>query len=1071
MKKMYLKRLMLSLSAVFLAFSVSAQTIYQDYVDGKVWVKVNPTALFKQTIDFGGTTNFDRYNLTLKDAPFLKDLAEEVNFTKIERPFAHVTDEGLNRIYRLTFADPTQVDFIINELSRLESVEYAEKMELLKTTLTPDDTDFNPGDQWSLFQINATSAWNLSTGDANIVVAIVDDAVDIAHVDLTGSIWTNSGEIANNGIDDDGNGYVDDVSGYDVADMDNNPGPGVPVSSYTHGTHVAGIAGATTNNTAGVASIGFGISLMAVKSTNSGTSVTNGYDGVVYAVNSGANVINMSWGGSGSSSTGQSIINYAANNNIICVAAAGNDNVSSTFYPAGYNNVISVASTTTGDAKSSFSNYGSWIDISAPGSGIWSTVPNNGYAIKQGTSMASPLVAGLCGLMLSLNPGLLPSDVETCLLSTADNISAANPGYPGQLGAGRINAFEAMNCIATTLSLSPVADFTADITSIIEGQSVNFTDLSYYNPTTWSWTFSGGTPSTFTGANPPAIVYNTAGTYDVTLTVTNGNGSDTETKTSYITVNGVNGCDTIDNMEAGDLIYTYSYTSSGGYLGGHNNQNITDWAEKFSGYGGGGIAVTGADFYFTEGQTQSTSSVLTLYVWDANGGGGAPGTVLHTQDIPMTEIQFNAAGPGNGQFYITQVDFTSPVTVNTDFFVGFTVTGGPTTDTVCVAMCENFGSGGTNNATRPNTLWAKWLGTWSAYSSLSTTSKFSSHIYPHITDAPLNANITSNSPVCDGDFMDFDASGSTNAVSWDWAINGTGTPYPTGSQPSVIMDQSGNHWAYMQIFNYCGFSLIDSIQVQVDATPAIAITTTADTICPGNSVDLTASGATSYTWNPGALSGANQTVSPTATTTYNVQGTTGSCSGDANVTIVVDDAPPTALYTISNDTVCVGGYPLSANGGLSSNAATYAWTFTGGDITSSTLPNPQVNYATTGTYTFTLTVENTCAQTDDTTGTIIVVSMDNCPYAGIQEGATEIGTVSYLDQLNDIIYVQFGAAINGDVTFELVSTTGQIVYRNNTNDIAEQAIYEIPVSGLLPAMYLLRISTNDKQAVEKFFIK
>lgn len=1065
---------MLTISALFLAFGISAQTVYQDYVDGMLWVKVKPNAVFSQTLDIGGNNTYDRYNLSLKDAPFLIQLSEQVNFTKIERPFSHVADQGLNRVYRITFDNPAQVDYLMSELDRNPIIEYAERVELLRTTLTPNDPDCNPGDQWSLYQIGATSAWNLSTGDANVVVAIVDDAVEISHVDLSANIWQNSGETPNNGIDDDGNGYIDDVSGFDVANNDNDPGPDAPVNSYDHGTHVAGIAGATTNNSAGMASIGFGISLMAVKSTNSASSVTHGYDGIVYAVESGADVINMSWGGSGSSTTGQNVINYAYNNNIICVAAAGNDNVSSTFYPAGYNNVISVASTTYGDSKSSFSNYGGWIDISAPGSGIWSTVPNNGYAIKQGTSMASPLVAGLCGLMLSLNPGLLPADVESCLLSTADDIDAANPSYIGQLGAGRINAFEAMNCISTTLSLAPVAEFTADITSIIEGQSVNFTNLSYYNPDTWSWTFTGGTPSTFNGANPPAITYNTAGTYAVELTVSNTNGSDTETKTAYITVNGVNGCDTIDNIEPGDLIYTYSYNGGGGYLGGHNNVGYDQWAEKYTGYGGAGKALTGATFYFTQGETQSTSSVLTIYVWDANGGGGTPGTVLYQEDIPMTTIEFNVNDPGPGSFYPTNIAFDQHVPVtNPDFFIGFDVSSSPATDTVAVSVCENFGTGGTNNATRPNTLWLDINGFgWYDYGVLSSNaSKFSAHIYPRITDAAVTPSVTTTSPVCEGDFMDFDASGSTNAVTYDWAINGTTTPYPTGPNPSVIMSTAGSHWAYYQLFNYCGFSIIDSVQVTVDPTPSVSITTTADTICPGNSVDLVASGATSYSWNPGGLTGANQTVTPAATTTYNVVGTTGSCSGESNITVIVDDSPPTALFTVSDDTVCVGGYPLSVNGGLSANAATYSWTFTGGDITSSTNPTESVNYTTPGTYTFDLTVENTCSQTDTESGSVVVVDMADCPYAGIQEGATEIGTISYLDNMNEIIYVQFGAAINDQVNFELVSATGQIVYRNNSADVAQGQIFEIPTSGLTSAVYMLRISTTNKQSVEKFFIK
>lgn len=1069
MKKIYLKNLLLTLSAVFLAFSMQAQTVYADYVDGMVWVKVNPDAQLQKTISLNGNGNYDRYNLSLNDAPFLADLSKEVNFTKIERPFEHVKEQGLNRIFRLTFDNPTQVDYVMEELNRLPSIEYAERVELLKTTLTPNDPDFNPGDQWSLYQINADNAWNLSTGDANIVVSIVDDAVEITHSDLSGAIWTNTGEIPNNGIDDDGNGYVDDVQGYDVANSDNDPGPDAPVNSYDHGTHVAGIAGASTDNNTGMASIGFGVSLMAVKSTNSASAVTHGYDGIVYSVASGADVINMSWGGSGSSATAQSIIDYAYGNNIVCIAAAGNDNVSSTFYPAGYNNVISVASTTTGDAKSGFSNYGTWIDISAPGSGIWSTVPNNGYAIKQGTSMASPLVAGLAGLMLSFNPGLLPSDIETCLLSTATNIDGANPSYVGELGAGRIDAFAAMNCIAGTQSLAPVAEFTSGLSVIVEGQTVDFTDLSYYNPDTWSWTFNGGTPSTFNGQTPPSITYSTAGTYDVTLTVSNGNGNDTETKVGYVVVNGLSGCDTVTNTIPSDQNFTWNLGANG-YINGTNDLAANEWAEQYSGYGN--TNVTGAEFYFTQGS--DAGGDITVKVYEDNAG--EPGTVVYTQTVPLSEIAFNAAGPGPGSFYITNVVFNNPVAVTTDpFYVGFEV---PTTpgDTAVCAMSDDLSVGDP----RPNTVFAYlsagngWgpapIGWYDASLLFTGNPEWAAHIYPRTTDAPLTANITTNSPICDGDFMNFDASGSTNAVSWDWAINGTTDPYPTGATPSVLSAIDGSHWAYMQIFNYCGFSLIDSVLFQVDPTPDLVVTTTADTICPGGSVDLTATGATSYTWNPGALTGGNQTVSPSSTTTYSVIGTTGACSSESIITIEVDDNPPVADFVMSDDTVCVNGFPLDLNGGISANASTYNWTFTGGDITNSTSANPSVNYDTPGTYTFDLTVENTCGQTDNITGQVIVVDGSDCSYAGIEDG-TEIPTITYQDLLNDIIYIQFGSTINDQVKLELFSPTGQVVYSESISDVIQAQTFEISTAGLQPAVYMLRISTENRQSVEKLFVK
>ena len=1056
----------------FFAFAVtgSAQTVYTHYVDGMVWVKLSETTIQKRVMGPDGTDATNYHDLSLESVPFLHDVARTVNFTRIEQPYHHIKDMGLNRIYRLTFDDPTKVDYVIETLTQQASVEYAEKIAILEKTLTPDDPDYNPSDQWSLYQINAGTAWDLSIGDADVVVAIVDDAVEITHSDLSASIWTNPGEIAGNGIDDDGNGYVDDVQGYDVADLDNDPNPDAPISSFDHGTHVAGIAGATTNNSNGMASIGHGISLMAVKATNSPSVVSNGYDGIVYAVNSGAHVINCSWGGPGFSTTAQTIIDFAYANDALVIAAAGNDNVSSMFYPAAYDHVISVASSTFGDSKSSFSNYGSWIDITAPGSAIWSTVPGNSYAIKQGTSMASPLVAGLAGLMLSMNPGLLPDDIEACLLSTADNIDAANPSYIGDLGAGRINALEALNCISTTLDYAPVAEFVADFTTIVEGGSVNFTDLSYYSPDTWEWTFTGGTPSTFSGENPPAITYAAPGTYPVELTVTNVNGSDTETKAGYIIVNDLSGCDTITNTIDTDAIFTWTWTGEG-IIGGHNGFTTNQIAEKYTGYGP--TNVMGATFFIVEAEQVTPGAVVTFKVWDDVAG--LPGTEVYSQDVPLAEIVDNVTSPGAGSFFPTVVTFESPAVVgSSDFYVGYELNYAPG-DTINCGLTDNLAA-----LTRPNTMHYEFgagssTGAPAGWTevTLITTAEWSMHIYPWITDSPPDGVITSTSPVCEGEYMDFDGSTSPNTVNWDWAINGTGTPYPTGPTPSVIMNAAGNHWAYMAAYNHCGIYVIDSLLVTVDPTPDVMVTSTADTLCPGGSSFLVASGADSYVWTPAAglscTTCSNPTATPASSTTYAVTGTTGSCSSDSYVEIEVDDEPPVADFIMSKDTVCEG-LPLDLNGAISDNAASWDWTLTGADVTSASGATTTATYSTPGTYTITLDVENTCAETDNISKDIVVESALTC-FTGISSDDFENGIATYLNRFDEIIYVQFGFDIDSEVSVELISVTGQLVYQETLDGVLQNASIQVPVDNLNPALYLLRISNESNQSVEKFIIE
>ncbi|MBK9462808.1 MAG: S8 family serine peptidase [Sphingobacteriales bacterium] len=201
------------------------------------------------------------------------------------------------------------------------------------------------------------------------------------------------------------------------------------------------------------------------------------------------------------------------------VAAAGNDNVSDPMYPASYNHVINVAAIDDTDTKASFTNYGETIDVSAPGVQIWSSVATstNSYEFYDGTSMACPFVSGLCALMLSFDPNATVDRVEQCLKETADDIYTINPTFVGQLGAGRINAFEAVKCIPS----EPVAAFAASAAPPCASEVVTFFDNSAGTDlTSWQWTFQNGTPATSTQQNP-TVSFPSSGSYNVTLTVTN----------------------------------------------------------------------------------------------------------------------------------------------------------------------------------------------------------------------------------------------------------------------------------------------------------------------------------------------------------------------------------------------------------------------------------------------------------------------------------------------------------------------------------------------------------------------
>lgn len=425
----------------------NAQLIDSNYVDGVVYVKV-----------------LDSSSVVL--APYnngnvaLNLILQQYSVDTMVQPFPGL-NSGLDKTYRIHFSNHAQIDQFITALQALPFLDYAEKEPIYRTESTP----FTPNDiasqQFYLDKIFAKDAWGVSQGSPNIVVAIVDNGILTTHEDLASALWVNP--TPNSGILDR---YPNDLNGYDVADGDNDPRPpsGIAASDpFIHGTLCAGLAGAKSNNGIGIASIGFNIRIMAVKCTKSsdaGNTLTSAYDGVYYAIQAGADVISMSWGGSsGSFITGENIINSAHDAGIVLVAAAGNDNMSTLYYPAAYNNVIAVASTDANDAKSSFSNYGTWIDISAPGRGMYSTSGsgNNVYGTASGTSLATPLVAGLAALILSNEANLSPAQVKTRLQQTSDNITALNPTYTGQLGAGRINAARALGAEPTILGIGNVS--------------------------------------------------------------------------------------------------------------------------------------------------------------------------------------------------------------------------------------------------------------------------------------------------------------------------------------------------------------------------------------------------------------------------------------------------------------------------------------------------------------------------------------------------------------------------------------------------------------------------------------
>lgn len=378
-------------------------------------------------------------------------------------------------------------------------VAYAEPDYIAHAVESPNDPYFPQ--QWGMGKIKAPAAWDITHGSDNIKIAILDTGIDQDHVELARKL------VANENFSD--SSTVDDI--------------------YGHGTHVAGIAAAMTNNTVGVAGIGYDCSLMNVKVL--GDAGWGHYSwiasGITWAADNGAKVINMSLGGSSSSDTLSSAIDYAWSKGVVLAAAAGNQANSEPFYPAYYERCIAVAAIDSGDGQASFSNYGGWVDVAAPGVDIYSTVPG-GYASWGGTSMASPHVAGLAGLVWATEYGSSNAEVRQRIESTADPVGSF-------VYYGRINAYEAVRPAGPAIAFSPpsfsfsaVAGGANPADQVLTISNASGGSLGWQLSDDAAWLSleptSGSSTDVTVSVNITGLP---AGSYDATITIAAGGASNT----------------------------------------------------------------------------------------------------------------------------------------------------------------------------------------------------------------------------------------------------------------------------------------------------------------------------------------------------------------------------------------------------------------------------------------------------------------------------------------------------------------------------------------------------------------
>ena len=318
----------------------------------------------------------------------------------------------------------------------------------LEAAVTPNDPQ--AATAWQNTVTSAAAAWGVSTGTGSTVVAVIDSGVFVGHPDLAANVWRNPREAAGNGVDDDGNGYTDDVVGWNFAGNNNDVS-----DNLGHGTHAAGILGAVGGNGLGVAGVNWHARIMPLKifDTASGGLSSDAVRAIDYAVANGARVINESWGGGVYDPALAAATARARAAGVVVVAAAGNgasDNDAKPFYPAGYaaqsDNVVSVAATTPDDTLAAFSNYGrTAVTLAAPGQWINSTLNTGGYGEKSGTSMAAPFVAGAVSLLWDANPTWTYRQVIDRLTASVDTPAA----LAGKVATGRLNLAKLLSATAS----------------------------------------------------------------------------------------------------------------------------------------------------------------------------------------------------------------------------------------------------------------------------------------------------------------------------------------------------------------------------------------------------------------------------------------------------------------------------------------------------------------------------------------------------------------------------------------------------------------------------------------------
>lgn len=458
-------------------FKLAKGVTYKDYQPNTVIIKFKSAKGDRKAANLSGSVKKQLSLNGIELTEFKKIFVQPTNANQVQTTSQQFLPD-LGNIYEAKFSGNQSITNVINNLLADEQIAYAEPSYIYYTSYLPNDANYNL--QSYLGKVQAPQAWDILKNASSVVIGIVDSGSDLQHQDLAANIYLNTADPIN-GIDDDRDGYIDNYQGWDFvglssATMIGDNDPDVKSDTTDHGVHVSGIASAVSDNGVGVASIAFNAKLLIVKAgaDNNGRAIYKGYEGIKYAADHSATIINCSWGGAGGGQFGQDMIDYAIAKGCLVVAAAGNENVEEPIFPAAYDGVLAVASVTLNDTKSSFSNYNYKVDITAIGSGVYNTLNGNRYGSYSGTSMASPMVASAAALVKAKYPQYSGIQIGELLRQTSDAIDNINPTFAGKLGKGRLNVYRALTENATAVRYQQIVVSDQSNGSRAAGTAINF---------------------------------------------------------------------------------------------------------------------------------------------------------------------------------------------------------------------------------------------------------------------------------------------------------------------------------------------------------------------------------------------------------------------------------------------------------------------------------------------------------------------------------------------------------------------------------------------------------------------